>query len=430
MSRLIFFAALASLYATPLLAQAPAPIIFVHGNGDDATKWIPIIWLFESNGYPSDRLFSIRFTDPSARTANSRPEAFHSSTTDEASELSAIVTRVLLETKASKVMLVGSSRGGMTIRNYLKNAGGSAVVSHAVLCGTPNHGVMLSDTNLDNEFNGKGPFLRQLNGGSELVEGVKFLTLRSDRLDKYAQPNVGYDGPELKGAENVVLPNLDHRELAFHPLAFARMYLFLTGQTPTNLRPVPQELATIGGIVSGFAGTLPTNQPLAGVRMRVYKLQADSADRDGDAILDIKTGPTGAWGPLQVRPDSEYEFVLENEARSVTYFMSGLARSTTLLNFRFLPARAMEALGGKTDSPPNLLIHRPQGYLSKGRDPVTVDGVSVPEIIPGIPARDSVGVHIPAAKKAGVRVGLRGEMVHARPAQTENEVNVVELIWD
>ena len=79
-------------------AAAQSPIIFVHGNGDDATKWLPVIWLFETNGYPADRLFAIRFTDPNARRDNSQEEAFRSSTTDQAAELSALVTRVLLET--------------------------------------------------------------------------------------------------------------------------------------------------------------------------------------------------------------------------------------------------------------------------------------------------------------------------------------------
>ncbi len=59
------------------------------------------------------------------------------------------------------------------------------------------------------------------------------MTLRSDRLDKYAQPTgvamgnpqmttgVTYEGPALRGAENVVLAGMDHRELAFTPRAFA-----------------------------------------------------------------------------------------------------------------------------------------------------------------------------------------------------------------
>ena len=367
-------------------AAAQSPIIFVHGNGDDATKWLPVIWLFETNGYPADRLFAIRFTDPNARRENSQAEPFRSSTTDQAAEWSARVTRVMIETKAKKVVLVGSSRGGMTIRNYLKNGGGAAVVSHAVLCGTPNHGVMATDTNLDMEFNGKGHFLQQLNAGSELVEGVKFLTLRSDKLDKFAQPNVGYDGPELKGAENVVLPNLDHREVAFHPLAFSEMYRFLTGQGPKLLKPTVVPAPMVSGLVTGFAGPAATNRPLAGVRLRVYSLRPGSAEREG---------------------------------RKVTYFMSGVVRSTALLNFRFLPPGAMQ--GGR------LLIHRPNGYLSKGRDPLTLNGEPVAELLPGVPTRDSVAVK---ATAGNLLVELRGERIHARPAEAETETHVASLIWE
>ncbi len=71
---------------------------------------------------------------------------------------------------------------------------------------------------------------------------MQFMTTRSDSNDKYAQPdgrflgmpgkptNVTYTGPELRGAKNIVLPGLDHREVAFHPLAFKAMYAFITGQ--------------------------------------------------------------------------------------------------------------------------------------------------------------------------------------------------------
>ena len=57
-------------------------------------------------------------------------------------ELAAFVAQVLKATRRRKVALVGSSRGGNAIRNYLKNGGGAEFVSHAVLCGTPNKGIV------------------------------------------------------------------------------------------------------------------------------------------------------------------------------------------------------------------------------------------------------------------------------------------------
>lgn len=410
-------------------ARSEVPIIFVHGNGDDATKWVPVIWLFESNGYPANRLFAIRLTDPVARRADHQPEAFRSSTTDQASELSAFVTRVLLETKAKKVVLVGSSRGGLTIRNYVKNAGGAAVVSHAVLCGTPNHGVMATQANLDSEFNANGEFLRQLNEGPEIVEGVQFLTLRSDKLDKFAQ-DTGYEAPELKGAENIVLPGLDHREVAFHPAAFAKMYRFLTNHDPKQLRPATMDAPVISGVATFSAGLAPTNRPLAGLRFRVFALSDGSAERDGEAMLDVITGASGEWGPLTVQPKRSYEFSLEKDGRTVSYFMSGIVRSTTLLNFRFLSESTMRAAGGTTPAGPQLLIHRPQGYLAEGRDPVTMDGQPVIGIQSGIPTRDSVLVSVPESKSSGVRIELRDERIYARPAEGDKALHVAEFLWE
>lgn len=409
----------ASLFAQP---GVQPPIVFVHGNGDDATKWMGVMWLFESNGYPRHLLRPIRLTDPSARRDDTKPEPYRSSTVDQASELSAFVARTVLETKAPKVVLVGSSRGGMTIRNYLKNAGGAALVSHAILCGTPNHGVVAMDGNLDFEFNGKGHFLRQLNESSELVPGVKFLTIRSDTQDKYAQPNVGYNSPELRGAENVVLSGLDHREVAFHLLAFAEMYRFVTGTKPQQQRVVAEGSPQLKGLVTGAGNGAATNRPLAGVKLQVYALKPQSADREEKPLVDLVTSESGEWGPLLADAGRNYEFVLEREGRRITYFMSGFLRSSDVLNLRFVPVGS--------GAPGRLVVHRPQGYLSKGRDPMKLDGTEVEQLLAGIPTQDSVVLSLGAGQAKGVKVELRDEVIYARPAASADELNLVELIWE
>ena len=116
------------------------PILFVHGNGDHAALWMTTMWRMESNGMPRDRMFAINFTDPLARTDDSKPEPNRSSTEDQRRELGEAIKELKRRTGAARVALVGNSRGGNPIRNYVKNGGGGDV-SHAVLCGTPNHGV-------------------------------------------------------------------------------------------------------------------------------------------------------------------------------------------------------------------------------------------------------------------------------------------------
>ncbi len=185
------------------------------------------LWRMESNGVPRDRMFAINFTDPLARTDDTVAQPNRSSTEDQRRELGEAIKELKRRTGASRVALVGNSRGGNSIRSYIKNGGG-ADVSHAVLCGVPNHGVFDWDEGLGNEFNGRGPFLRGLNeGDSEVTPGTAFLTLRSDGMDKYAQADgrfigkpgtptgITAEGPALKGATNLVLGAVDHRETAY-----------------------------------------------------------------------------------------------------------------------------------------------------------------------------------------------------------------------
>ena len=204
-------------------ASEVPPILFVHGNGDHAALWMTQLWRMESNGVPRDRMMAINFTDPTARNDDTVAQPNRSSTTQQRDELLTAVADLKRRTGAAKIALVANSRGGYAVRNAIKS-GAAADVSHAVLCGVPNHGVYAWDDGLGGEFNGRGPFLRRLNDGdSEVTEGVAFLTLRSDGMDKYAQPDgrfvgkpgtptgITTDGPALRGALNLVLGTIDHR---------------------------------------------------------------------------------------------------------------------------------------------------------------------------------------------------------------------------
>ena len=190
--------ALAPLLAAALLAacaSAPTPpatplppIVFVHGNGDTAALWTPTVWRWESNGWPRERLHAVHFPYPLARDDNTVPQDGRSSTEDQRRYLAAEVDKVLAATGAAQVVLIGNSRGGNAIRDYIANGaspvgGGAAKVSHAILGGTPNHGVQaIPDVNPNNEFNGAGPFLVGLNApkgpnGNEVTPGVRWMTI-------------------------------------------------------------------------------------------------------------------------------------------------------------------------------------------------------------------------------------------------------------
>src|SRR5258708_22992101 len=146
--------------AAPSATEVP-PILFVHGNGDHAALWITTLWRMESNWVSRERMAAINFTDPLARADDTKAEPNKSSTEDQRRELGEAIKQLKQRTGAARVALVGNSRGGNSIRSYIKG-GGASDVSHAVLCGVANHGVIDWDSNLGNEFNGSGPVLRSL----------------------------------------------------------------------------------------------------------------------------------------------------------------------------------------------------------------------------------------------------------------------------
>ena len=446
-------AACASAPPPPLSATSAAlpPIVFVHGNGDSAALWIPTVWRWESNGWPRDRLHALDFAYPLARDDNSQAQAGRSSTDDQLKLLAAEVDQVLAATGATQVVLIGNSRGGNAIRSFIASPGGAAKVSHAILGGTPNHGVQANPAvSPNNEFNGAGPFLMGLNApkgpnGDEVTPGVQWLTLRSDNNDKFAQPDglwigrkgqpthVTFDGPALKGARNEVLPGRDHRETSYHPEAFEAAYRFVTGHAPSTrsaLHIAAEPVVVLSGKVSGFTAAGASNLPLAGARVTVYPVDANTGARLGPALSDQTVAADGRWGPLVTDPRSRLELVLEAPGFAVTHFYrSAFLRSSDIVNLR--PERLTDAdKRGDPGSEAVISLTRPRAYFGRPRDSVLIDG----QPAPGIP----VGVAGVAASKlltaagrtvvAEFRSGVISERIAGQtwPAK-DNHLSVLEL---
>jgi pimeloyl-ACP methyl ester carboxylesterase len=395
---------LAACAAFQPAAEQQPPIVFVHGNGDTAALWQTTEWRFESNGYDRKLLHAIDFSNPLAPGEDAKPQPLRSTTAEQMAELARKVADVRRLTGRDKVVLIGNSRGGNAIRNYLKNGGGAAHVSHAILSGAVNHGVSDWEETRGNEFNAKGAFLTQLNAGpDEVVAGVRFMTLRSDSNDKYAQPDgmflgkpgrpthVGYDGPELKGAENVVIPKIDHRETAFGPLAFAEMYRFITGHPPARMDIVPEAEIMLNGKVNDMQGGVPTNLPVAGARVEIYQVSATTGARVGAAAHAKVTGADGLWGPFHAKPDAYYEFVIQVPGHAITHiYRSPFPRSSDIVHLRPADFAKGDATAGSV-----VMINRPRGYFGVGRDTFLLDGKVPPGINQGVPGASSGKLLLP-----------------------------------
>src|SRR3954454_16909487 len=345
--------AVASLRTGALAQPSPAgpgevpPILFVHGNGDYDALWMTTLWRLESNGIARDRMAAINFTDPNARSDDKVEQAGRSSTEDQRRELADAIKELKRRTGAARIALVGNSRGGNPIRFYIKNGGG-ADVSHAVLCGVPNHGIYNWDEGLGSEFNGRGPFLRGLNEGeTEVVPGTAFLTLRSDGIDKYAQADgrfvgkpgtptgVTAEGPALHGATNLVLGAVDHRETAYHSRAFREIYKFIAGSEPSRIEIVPEAEVKLSGLVTGTPGGIQTNRPVNGASVEIYRVLADTGERIGGPVHASQTGADGRWGPALVDPSWYLEIVLTAPGSTITHiYRSPFPRSSDVVHLR------------------------------------------------------------------------------------------------
>ena len=109
--------------AAPAATADIPPMLWVHGNGDHAALWMTTLWRMECNGIARDRMFAINFTDPLARTDDAVAQPNRSSTDDQRRELGEAIKELKRRTGAARIALVGNSRGGNSIRGYIKNGG-------------------------------------------------------------------------------------------------------------------------------------------------------------------------------------------------------------------------------------------------------------------------------------------------------------------
>ncbi|MES2243597.1 MAG: alpha/beta fold hydrolase [Pseudomonadota bacterium] len=442
---------LAGCATAPTPGEHP-PIVFVHGNGDSASIWQSTVWRFESNGWPRERLHAIDLPYPLARDDDGKAQPGRTSTAEHMAYLKAEVDKVLQATGARQVVLVGNSRGGNAIRNYIYNGGGSSRVSHAILGGTPNHGVWaIKGFREANEFSGTGPFLTGLNApknaaGDEVTGPVKWLTLRSDNNDKFAQPdglwigakgtptNVTYEGPALKGATNLVLPRVDHRETSFSPAAFEATYRFITGRAPQSSAIQSETPLVLNGKITGLglrpadpaSGNYSNNLPLPGAQLAVYATDAATGARVGNAVHNKTVGADGLWGPFTAQPGTPYEFVISAPGYATTHiYRSPFPRSSKLIHLRAdRPAEADKSAKS------SITLTRPRGYLDAMRDKMSFDGKALPGVPPAGAGVSSSKINLSQDGVRPIAAEFNGEKITGRTwPLADRHLVVLELTY-
>ncbi|MDB4898007.1 MAG: alpha amylase, partial [Firmicutes bacterium] len=134
---ILFAALLASAFAAPArAATARPPVVLVHGtNGGPQITWATTIAAFEQAGYQSgSTLFAI---DLSKRTGEEQDLSLLADTAYVADE----VRKIMANTGAAQVDVVGHSRGGLIVR-LLATGETASLVHRAVTLDTPHAGVL------------------------------------------------------------------------------------------------------------------------------------------------------------------------------------------------------------------------------------------------------------------------------------------------
>lgn len=438
--------------ATPAPGTDRPPIVFVHGNGDSAALWQTTLWRFESNGWPRERLHAIDMPYPLARDEDAKPQAGRSSTAEAMAFLKAEVDKVLATTGASRVVLISNSRGGYAVRNYIQNGGGDKTVSHAVLGGAPNHGVWsIKGFREGNEFAGTGPFLTALNApknaaGDEVTGPVRWLTIRSDHNDKYAQPDglwigakgkptgVSFAGPELRGATNVVIAGLDHRETSFSPAAFEAAWRFITGSAPATPQVTVAPTAVLNGKITGLGvdpldartGSFANNLPVPGASMTIYAVDPATGERRGAAVHHKTVGADGLWGPFAAQTSASYEFVVAAPGYATAHvYRSPFPRGSDIVHFR-----AERVATADQGAAALLTFTRPRGYFDPQRDRMSLDGnTTLPGVLPGAGVA-SAKLKLDDAAPRSVAAQFNGERIAGRVwPLAQQGVTLIELTY-
>ena len=274
-----------------------------------------------------------------------------------------------------------------------------------MLCGTPNKGIVISDTMLvGSEFNGAAPFLKGLNSGpDDLIPGVELMAIRSDKNDKYSQPDgrfVGQPGkPTGVGYRRLGVARRAQRHPRRRSITARRrstswpsraQYQFITGKAAGTLFIAQEPKPTLNGRVTGIADGLYTNLAVADAEVEIYEVDAKTGERKTTQPAHRKTtGADGQWGPFIGSSDAYYEFVLRMASQPVTHiYRSPFLRSSDVVHLRPEPfAKADEAAASV------VIMTRPRGYFGVGRDKFSLDGKMPPCINDGAPGSRPAGWH-------------------------------------
>ena len=324
--------------------SSTTPIIFAHGFIENGDAFFFQAMRFASNGYCLDRIFTY---DWNTILASVDWEG-------EIALFEQYVDRVLEQTGADRVDMLGHSMGGGLCFDYLAKEDNRSKVAHYV--------------NVASWF------------PDEIPEGVEILSL-SSKGDAIMGESI------IEGAKNVVFENLDHLQVATAEESFIEMYAFFNGAPPENREPVPKEPVLVSGRIVSFG----LNSPMAGITLNIYPFDPQTGQRaTTNPDHSFVSGLFGYWGPFEASAETYYEFECIDPNGfwpKVRYYHEPFVRSIDKAYFRVLPRSDklpgfFSALLPISDNTTIFAWLDLNQAVVHGRDTLTLNGIdlSIPEL--------------------------------------------------
>lgn len=202
----------------PVAQDTPGPVLLVPGYGG-STAGLQVL---------ADALHASGRETHLVRTGSGTGDL-----RDQAADLETAVRRVLADSGAPSVDLVGYSAGGVVVRYYVAELGGGSTVRRAVTLASPHHGTDLaalagalgSQTCPEacQQLDPDSDLLRRLNRGDETPAGPRWVAIWTDDDRTVVPPDSG----SLEGAVDFsvqsVCPGLvvDHADMPRTPAVIA-----------------------------------------------------------------------------------------------------------------------------------------------------------------------------------------------------------------
>lgn len=276
-----------------LIAEDTIPVIMIHGALASGDTYATQAQRFSSNDYPDNYLHAFDWNSIAQETPTDR--------------LDDLVDKVLEDTGAEMINLMGHSAGGGLASEYLTSDDHAAKVNKYVHLAS---------------FDIGGPA-----GSAGQIPTMNI----------YSPADLIVPGVDINGAQNVNIEGLDHYQVATSELSFEEIFRFFHGVDPNTINVVEENTVTLSGRVV----TLGENETEAGALVEIYKIDPVTCFSEENPTATFTADEDGFWGNFDAEKETLYEFVISDSSdssfRTIHYYREAFIRSDHFIYLRSFP---------------------------------------------------------------------------------------------